>query len=183
MKSILTTIFIAFAAVSFSQNFTIQNNYLTVTGSSTDPDFSANTNLDALNNGTLVWTIVLDSIPQGWEFSNCFPNCYPVGTTSGTLNMDQGNSYYLNGHFYPNNIAGEGKITMEIDDGNGTVEQVTWYGIAGSVGIINNFVNSNQKQIKYIYNLNGQLVSEFTPNQLYIITYNDGSFGKIFVTQ
>jgi hypothetical protein len=183
MKSILTTIFIAFVAVSFSQSFTIQNNYLTVSGSSTDPDFSENTNLDALNNGTVFWSIILDSIPQGWEFSNCFPTCYPVGTNSGTLNMVQGNSYFLNGHFYPNNIAGEGKMIMEIDDGNGTVEQVTWFGIAGSVGIINNYINSNQKQIKYIYNLNGQLVNEFTPNQLYIITYNDGSSGKIFVTQ
>ena len=72
---------------------------------------------------------------------------------------------------------------MEIDDGNGTVEQVTWYGIAGSVGIINSYVNSNFKEIKFIYNLNGQLVNQFTPNQLYIVTYNDGAIGKIFVTQ
>ena len=183
MKNLLTLLFIFSLFSSTAQSFTVQNNYITTSGSSTDTEFDEYTYLDALINGTVVWSIVLDSIPQGWEFSNCFPNCYPVGTTNGTLNMVQGESYFLNGHFYPNNIAGEGKIIMEIDDGNGTVEQVTWYGIAGSVGIINSYVNSNLKQIKYIYNLNGQLVNEFTPNQLYIITYNDGSIGKIFVTQ
>lgn len=183
MKNLLTLFLLSFLVSSTAQSFTIQNNYITLSGSSTDNEFSENTFLDAISNGSVVWSIVLDSIPLGWEFSNCFPNCYPIGTTNGTLNMIQGESYYLNGHFYPNNIAGEGKIIMEIDDGNGTVQQVTWYGIAGSVDIINNYVNSNLKEIKYIFNLNGQLVNEFTPNQLYIITYNDGSNGKIFVSQ
>ncbi len=183
MKNLLTLLLIICLFSSTAQSFTIQNNYMTASGSSTDNEFAENTYLDALNNGTIFWSIVLDSIPQGWEFSNCFPSCYPIGITNGTLNMVQGDSYYLNGHFYPNNIAGEGKMIMEIDDGNGTIQQVTWYGIAGSVGIINSYVNSNKKQIKYIYNLNGQLVHEFTPSQMYIITYNDGSIGKIFVTQ
>ncbi len=183
MKKLLTLLFITSFFSSTAQSFSIQNNYLATSGSSANYEFSENTYLDAMSNGTVFWSIVLDSIPQGWEFSNCFPSCYPVGITNGTLNMVQGESYYLNGHFYPNNIAGEGKMIMEIDDGNGTVEQVTWYGIAGSVGIINSYVNSNVKEIKYIYNLNGQLVNQFTPNQLYIVTYNDGSIGKIFVTQ
>ena len=183
MKNLLTLLLISCFFSSTAQSFTIQNNYLSTSGSSSDYEFAESTYLDALSNGTLFWSIVFDSIPQGWEFSNCFPVCYPAGVLNGTLNITQGDSYFLNGHFYPNNIAGEGKMIMEIDDGNGTVEQVTWYGVAGSVGIINSYVNTNQKEIKFIYNLNGQLVNEFTPNQFYIITYNDGSYGKIFVTQ
>ena len=183
MKKLIAIVFTIITQFGISQSFTVQDEYMTLSGNSNDGDFSKNTYLDALNNETLTWSIVLDSVPQGWQYSNCFPNCYPIGATSGTLNITQGDSYYLNAHFYPNNVAGEGKIVMEINDNNGTVKQVTWYGIAGSVDIVNSYINNNKKEIEYIYNLSGQIVREFTPNQFYIIVYNDGSKGKIFVTE
>ena len=73
MKNLLTLLLIICLFSSTAQSFTIQNNYMTASGSSTDNEFAENTYLDALNNGTIFWSIVLDSIPQGWEFSNCFP--------------------------------------------------------------------------------------------------------------
>ena len=127
IKKFISIVFAIITQFGISQSFTVQDEYMTLSGNSTDGDFSKNTYLDALNNETLTWSIVLDSVPQGWQYSNCFPNCYPIGAISGTLNITQGDSYYLNAHFYPNNVAGEGKIVMEINDNNGTVKQVTWH--------------------------------------------------------
>ena len=132
MRSFLLSLFLFFGLHTFSQGFTIQNNFISVSGNSTDSDFYDNTYLDALSNTIITWSIIYDSVPQGWQYSICFPNCHPIGVTSGAINISQGNDYYLNGHFYPNNVAGEGMYVMEIDDGNGTIEQVTWHGIAGS---------------------------------------------------
>ena len=181
MRSFLLSLFLFFGSYAFCQGFTIQNNFISISGNSTDSDFYDNTYLDALSNTTINWSIIYDSVPQGWQYSTCFPNCDPIGVTSGAINISQGNDYYLNGHFYPNNVAGEGMYVMEIDDGNGTIEQVTWHGIAGSVGSINNFHNLNKKEIKHMYNLSGQIISEIPNNQIYIVSYSDGSFGKIFI--
>jgi hypothetical protein len=153
---------------------------MTLSGQYTDTDFSKNTYLMGLSSDSLTWNIVVDSMPTAWEFSNCFPNCYNVGVTNGELVISNGQSYYLNCHIYPNNTAGEGVITMEISNSTGTTELVTWHGIAGSVGIVNNFFN-NKEQVKSIYNLNGQLVKEFSPNHIYIVHMEDGSFFKTFI--
>ena len=88
MKNLLTLLLISCFFSSTAQSFTIQNNYLSTSGSSSDYEFAESTYLDALSNGTLFWSIVFDSIPQGWEFSNCFPVCYPAGVLNGTLKID-----------------------------------------------------------------------------------------------
>ena len=66
MKNLLTLLFIFSLFSSTAQSFTVQNNYITTSGSSTDTEFDEYTYLDALSNGTVVWSIVLDSIPKGW---------------------------------------------------------------------------------------------------------------------
>ena len=121
-------------------------------------------------------------MPSAWDFSNCFPNCYSIGITSGTLNISNGQSYYLNCHFYPNNTSGEGFVSMEITDSISS-EIVTWHGIAGSVGIINDWYENNKKNIRTIYDLNGKIVDRFIPNNIYIIIYEDLSTGKIFINE
>lgn len=180
MKHIIFLLSILISFNLIGQSFTIQDNNMSLSGHPTDADFSQNTYLLAQADDSLSWNIVVDSMPSSWEFSNCFPNCYVVGVTNGELVISNGQSYYLNCHIYPNNTAGEGIITMEITNGAGTTEFVTWHGIAGSVGIINNYFNEKDN-IKSIYNLNGQVVKEFTPNQIYIVQLKDGSFLKTFV--
>lgn len=69
---------------------------------------------------------------------------------------------------------------MEITNGAGTSELVTWYGVAGSVGIVNNYYDSNKKNIKCIYDLSGKIVDDFKPNKIYIVQLNDNSFVKLF---
>jgi len=165
---------------SYAQSFSVQSNNIFVNGLETDNDFYQNTYLDALNNTALSWSIVADSIPSQWEFSICFPNCYPIGVTSALLNVTNGQSYYLNGHFYPHNTPGEGFFTMEITDSI-TTELVTWHGIAGSVGIINDYLTHKKKEIKNIFNLNGQIVTYLKPNHYYIVQYKNNTSSKIFI--
>ena len=180
MKKIFFYVFVLLSFNSYSQSFSVKQNNVTLTGFSTDNDFSQNTYLDAFADDTLSWNIISDSLPSSWDFSNCFPNCYPTGATSGNLVTSNGQSYYLNCHIYPNNTSGEGFITMEITNSAGDTEQVTWYGIAGNVGLEENYV-FNKKDIKIIFNLNGQIVKETETNQLYIIQLINNSFIKTFI--
>ena len=183
MKSAFFYVSILVAFNSYSQSFSVQQNNVSLTGLSTDNDFSRHTYLDALADDSLTWNIITDSLPSSWDFSNCFPICYSIGVTSGDLVISNGQSYYLNCHIYPNNTSGEGFITMEISNNVGNTEQVTWHGIAGSVGIINNYYDSNKNNIKCIYDLSGKIVDDYKPNQIYIVQLNDNSLVKIFVNR
>mgnify|MGYP003976969593 FL=1 len=181
MKKIFFYFSIFVAYNSYSQSFSVQQNSVSLTGLSTNFDFSENTYLDALADDSLIWNIISDSLPSSWDFSNCFPICYSIGVTSGDLVISNGQSYYLNCHIYPNNTSGEGFITMEISNNAGNTEQVTWHGIAGSVGIINNYYDSNKNNVKCIYDLSGKIVNDFKPNKIYIVQLNDNSLVKIFI--
>ena len=63
----------------WAQSFTVQSNSVMLNGSPNVQDFNDNTYLDAFSTETLTWSIVADSMPSSWEYSNCFPNCYPIG--------------------------------------------------------------------------------------------------------
>ena len=180
MKSAFFCVSILVAFNSYCQSFSVQQNNVSLNGLSSNFDFSENTYLDALADDSLIWNIISDSLPSSWDFSYCFPNCYSIGVTTGNLVISNGQSYFLNCHIYPNNTSGEGFITMEITDGAGTSELVTWYGVAGSVGIVNNYYDSNKNNIKCIYDLSGKIVDDFKPNKIYIVQLNDNSFVKLF---
>lgn len=182
MKNIFFYVSILVAFNSYSQSFSVQNNSVSLTGLSLDFDFSQNTYLDAYADDSLTWNIISDSLPSSWGFSYCFPNCYSIGVTSGELVISNGQSYFLNCHIYPNNTSGEGYITMEISNNSGNTEEVKWYGVAGSVGIVNQFLEKSG-EVKNIYNLNGQIVNDYKPNQIYIVQLNDNSLVKIFVNR
>ena len=183
MKILLTSLtLILLSFNNWAQSFTVQSNSIMLNGSPNVQDFNDNTYLDALSTETLTWSIVADSMPSSWEYSNCFPNCYPIGTTNGTLSITNGQSYYLNGHIYPNNTPGEGFWTMEITNGT-TTELVTWHVVAGSVGIVNDFLTNKKQEIKNIFNLNGQIVNELKVNHFYIVQYNNNTTTKIFINE
>ena len=182
MKLLLTSLtLILLSFNNWAQSFTVQSNSIMLNGSPNVQDFNDNTYLDALSTETLTWSIIADSMPSSWEYSNCFPNCYPIGITNGTLSITNGQSYYLNGHIYPNNTPGEGFWTMEITNGT-TTELVTWYVVAGSVGILDDWIYNNQSEISTIYNMEGKIVNELKPNQIFIIVFKDKTSKKVFVS-
>ena len=71
---------------------------------------------------------------------------------------------------------------MEITNGT-TTELVTWHVVAGSVGILNDWINNNQTKIRTIYNLEGKMVNELKPNQIFIVVYNNNTSKKVFVSE
>ena len=182
MKKLISTI--SFTVISFglfSQSFNVDVTNITIDACTECASPANNTYLNALSDETVYWSIIDVDIPEGWEFSNCFPNCYPIGTTSGDLNITSGQQYYLNCHVYPNEIMGEGTITMQISDNEGTVEDVTWSVFIGSASLIENALN--QKEIRGYYTLEGKEISEPLKGTLMFVVYEDGSSRQIFITE
>ena len=182
-KLTLFSLFLIVTGIVFAQSFSVDDNVVTLNGSSTDVSIANNTFLNALSSETLQWLIVDASIPEGWEFSNCFPNCYDIGVTSGSLEMLEGESYYLNCHIYPNEIPGEGSVTMQILDNTGTVEEVTWQAVVGSASLIEIYLDANEKEIKSIYTMDGKMVSELLVNQLQFVVFSDGTSKQLCITE
>ena len=166
-----------------AQTFNVAENLILIEACTDCAGPATNTNLNALENATLNWSIIDTDIPAGWEFSNCFPNCYEIGVTSGVLNITSGQQYYLNCHVYPNEISGEGTITMEITDSEGTTEEVTWNAIIGSAGLFENILNQDELTIQAIYNLQGQRIPELLKNQLQIVVFSDNSRKQVFIAE
>ena len=166
MKLIVTFLSFFIFLNLHSQSFSVQQNNIYLSGLSSDNDFDQNTYLDGLSNTTLYWSIITDSMPSNWDFSNCFPNCYSIGVTSGTLNISNGQSYYLNCHFYPNNTSGEGFISMEITDSISS-EIVTWYGVAGNVGLEENYIFRYRQKIARVKEVVQQIIWTYRAFFLY----------------
>ena len=166
---------------SFSQSFSVDETNITIEACTECASPANNTYLNALSDETVYWSIIDVNIPEGWEFSNCFPNCYPIGTTSGVLTISSGEQYYLNCHVYPNEIMGEGTITMQISDNKGTVENVTWSVFIGSASLIENALN--QKEIRGYYTLEGKEISEPLKGVLMFVVFEDGTSQQIFISK
>ena len=183
MKKNVLFVFILLTIQSFAeaQSFNVDQNIVDIDACTACTGPASNTNLNALEDATLSWSIVDTDIPEGWEFSNCFPNCYEIGVTSGILNITSGQQYYLNCHVYPNEIAGEGSITMQITDNSGTIEEVTWNAVIGSAGFFENIFDQDELTIKAIYNLQGEQIPELLKNQLQIVVYSDNSRKQLYI--
>jgi hypothetical protein len=168
---------------TYGQSFNVDENTVNIDACTACTGPANNTNLNALEDATLSWSIVDLDIPEGWEFSNCFPNCYEIGVTSGVLNITSGQQYYLNCHVYPNEIAGEGVITMQITDNNGTIEEVTWNAVIGSAGLFESILDQDELTIKSIHNLQGQQIHELLKNKLQIVVFSDNSRKQVFIAE
>ena len=165
------------------KSFNVDEQIVSIAGGSTEPDISNNTDLNALSNASLSWSVSNTSIPSSWAYSFCFPNCYAIGQTSGTLNITSGESYYLNCHVYPNNVSGEGSITMLIADNNGSSMEVTWEINAGIANLDENSLHNQETSIKAIFNMEGKRFTELIKNQIQIVVFEDNYQKKIFITE
>ena len=148
---------ILFPMIIFSQVFTVDNDYIELYSNSIEGEFSENTFLNTLEETTITYEIITDSLPVGWDFQNCFPNCNPLNTYSiDPISFPADSTIYLNAHFYPNNVPGEGLLKMEISANHGTfLDTVTWRAVASSqINLIENLYDISQ--IKFITNLSGQ---------------------------
>ena len=185
MKKLVAFIFVLTisCAYTFAQSFNVDQNTIAIDACTDCSGPANNTYLNAFTNSTLSWTIVDTDLPEAWDFSNCFPNCYDIGVTSGVLSISSGQQYYLNCHVYPNDVAGEGSIIMEITDNNGTTEQVTWNATIGSAGLLDNILDEEQIKIQAIYTMEGQRIPELLKNQLQIVVFSDNTRKRVYILE
>ena len=180
MKNFLILLIIPF--LSFGQVFTVDDNYIQMYTSSLEGEFSENTFLNTLEETTITYEIILDSLPLGWDFQNCFPTCNPINTYNiDPLSFPSDSSIYLNAHFYPNSISGEGLLLMELSANHGTyLDTVSWRAIAMPEFTLNEYLNKSTK-IKYITNISGQRISNLKSEQIVIVTYQNNQSKLVYI--
>ena len=158
----------------------IDQNEIILQGLASDNDFYQNTYYNAFEELAITWAIINADIPNAWDFSICFPECYPVGTMNGSNEFIANSNNFLNCHVYPNNIAGSGLIQMEIITDGLFVDTVSWIATANEAMLINENIYS--KQLVKITDGLGREVN-FKTNQILFHIYDDGSVEKKFIVE
>ena len=182
MKKYLLIIF-CIPFIVFGQSHTINEHLIEMTGTTNDVDLAANTYYNAIDNCDVSWNIIKDSMPSGWEFSICFPDCYIIGITSAQSTFLANENIYLNCHMYHNGIAGFGLIQMEISTNNQFIDTVTW---TGNVDLFtsNLYASNNQsKKVTNIIDVTGKKIINRHGHSFLIYMYDDGSFEKKIITR
>ena len=157
---------------------TIDEYIIELSDISTVSDFYQNTYYNALEECDIIWEIIEAQIPNEWEFSICFPNCYDPGINNGASNFSAGTNHLLNCHFYPNNIAGQGVIKMEITTNLTAKDTVIWIGTALEPANLENYYLSNSDEIDGIYSIDGRKVDKILTNSSFFIRYKSGLVRK-----
>lgn len=111
---------------AFGQTHAIDNDTLYISGSASDNDVAVNTYYNAITEVEVDWNVLDVQIPDGWEFSFCFPNCYPIGVIQSTFAFPANSQQYLNCHVYPNGVPGSGTIQLLIETNELYQDTVTW---------------------------------------------------------
>ena len=182
MRILFNGLACVFSVSVFAQNtyHSIDQNEIILQGSSSDYDFYQNTYYNAFEELAITWEIINADIPNEWDFSICFPECYPIGTTNGSNEFTTNSSNYLNCHIYPNNITASGLIQMAIITDGLYVDTVSWIATANAAMMINENIYS-KKLVKITDGL-GQEVNN-TNNQILFHIYDDGSVEKKFIVE
>ena len=178
----MNKIFIFFFIIStqhlFSQTHAIEELVVNLSGNASVSDFGNNTYYHAYDSCDVSWTIIGDSIPNGWLFSICFPVCYSPGITSASQVFPNNSEQYLNCHIYPNNIPGSGVIYMEITTNGVQRDTIEWRATAINDLTLNEYSETSNRKIINIYNLEGRKLSKAITNQVILIEFDDGLIEK-----
>ncbi len=179
MRLIFTKLSLLFCFCVNAQIHSIDQHLITFSDYANVNSFYQNTYYNAHDTTQVSWEIIESTMPQEWEFSNCFPNCYNPGITNGTNNFLPNTQQYLNCHFYPNNTPGSGIVKMQITTNNEYIDTVTWIGTANLISSINDeIINGIGNEEYLIYDVTGKRVKSFLKNSINIIVYKDGRIEK-----
>ena len=165
----------------FSQTHSIDNTNLQASGLPTDFDITKSTFYNAYDTCAVSWVLISDSMPSQWDISFCFPACYPIGVTSAQDTFMPTAKVYLNGHFYPNLVAGEGYMQMQITTNSNFVDTITWYGIASEISNLESFILKNDQEFIDIYDISGRRVESFENGKIFIVKTKQNTFKTIYV--
>lgn len=171
-------VLIAFPAILFSQTHSIDDMNLEMIGNASFNNISINTYYNTFDFCDVSWNVVDVSIPAAWEFSFCFPNCYNIGHANGQDNFIPNEQIYLGCHFYPNGIAGNGTIKLEIITNGVHKDTVTWNGTINSITAIDEEYISKDAEIHKIFDVFGKSHNLIQKNQPLLYLYDDGKVEK-----
>lgn len=119
--------------LAFGQSHSIDEHELFMSGTVEDVDININTYYNAIDAVQVQWSIIEADVPEGWEYSFCFPNCYSIGVVEANAQFDAASAQYLNCHAYPNGIAGEGTLRMLLTTNRASQDTVTWHATIDAV--------------------------------------------------
>lgn len=123
--------------LTFGQSHSIDQHELFMSGTVDDVSTAINTHYNAIDAVQVEWTIIETDVPQGWEYSFCFPNCHPIGVVEANAQFPAASQQYLNCHVYPNGIAGEGILRMQLTTNGAAQDTVTWHATIDAVSSLN----------------------------------------------
>ena len=174
MKKLLL-ILLALPSVLFSQNHSIDTMNLEMIGTTLFENVSSNTYYNTNDSCVVSWSVVEVLLPNGWEYSFCFPDCYPIGQASGQDNFMPNEQIYLGCHFYPNQIPGVGTIKLEIITNGIYTDTVTWNGIINPLTSIQE--HTTNKELLKVTDLLGR-ETKGKKNQPLLYLYDNGTVEK-----
>lgn len=119
--------------LTFGQSHSIDQHELFMSGTVDDVSAAINTYYNAIDAVQVEWTIIETDVPQGWEYSFCFPNCHPIGVVEANAQFPAASQQYLNCHVYPNGIPGEGTLRMQLTTNGAAQDTVTWHATIDAV--------------------------------------------------
>ena len=138
MRLLSTLLIGLIPAIGIGQSHNIDDDELFMSGTIEDLDINVNTYYNAIDAVQVDWSIIEANIPEGWEFSFCFPNCHPIGVMEANAQFPATSEQYLNCHVYPNGIAGEGLLRMQLMTNGTALDTVTWHATIDAVSGLDN---------------------------------------------
>ncbi|MAW30823.1 MAG: hypothetical protein CMD15_02820 [Flavobacteriales bacterium] len=163
--------------IVFGQSHTIDEHLIQMTGTTNDADLTENTFYNAQDTCYISWNIINDSMPNGWDYSICFPDCFPIGITNGQDIFYPNVSEYLNCHMYHYGTPGFGIVEMEITTNNQVIDTIKWTGTVDVFTSTNSIYSNKNKEIVNIINIVGKQ-TKISQNSFLIYVYDDGTFEK-----
>jgi Secretion system C-terminal sorting domain len=107
-------------------------------GAATSPEISVEDfvqNTSSLALPSMKWEATSVSIPSGWQFYLCDPGaCQQPGVTNANFYLDTGRSL-MSVHFLPNNIPGNGSITVKVYETSNPSQFITKTFSAKATGV------------------------------------------------
>ena len=156
--------------MAVGQTHSIDDHDLFMSGTVEDGDISINTYFNAIDEVEVQWSIVEAEVPEGWEFSFCFPNCHPIGVEDAAAEFPAASEQYLNCHVYPNGVEGEGHLRMLLTTNGSAQDTVTWW---ATIGAISGLEAESDSEIKaFPLPFRGQLNLEGIPPGAHIAFYD-----------
>ena len=110
-----------------------------------------------------------------------FPTCYPIGVTSAQDKFMPTAKVYLNGHFYPNLVSGEGYMQMQITTNSNIVDTITCYVVASEISNLESILLKNDQEFIDIYDMSGRRVESFEKAKTFVVKTKQNTFKTIHV--